>query len=135
RYVVATAIVIVALAALAIALAYDRRIAAIFVGAAVAVFAVLNVVALLVMQAAKHAPRTGSALLRLAVANIHRPGALTPTVVQSLGLGLALLVVVTQIDGNLRRQFMAALPDRAPSLYFVDIPSNQAEAFDAFLRQ
>jgi putative ABC transport system permease protein len=87
------------------------------------------------MQVAKRAPRTGSALLRLAVANIHRPGALTPTVVQSLGLGLALLVVVTQIDGNLRRQFMAALPDRAPSLYFVDIPSSQADAFEAFLRR
>jgi len=135
RYVVATAIVIVALAALAIALAYDRRIATIFVGAAVVVFAVLHIVALLVMQAAKRAPRTGSALLRLAVANIHRPGALTPTVVQSLGLGLALLVVVTQIDGNLQRQFMAALPDRAPSLFFVDIPSSQADAFEAFLRQ
>ena len=135
RYVVATAIVIAALAALAIALAYDRRVATIFVGAAVVVFAVLHIVALLVMQAAKRAPRTGSALLRLAVANIHRPGALTPTVVQSLGLGLALLVVVTQIDGNLQRQFMAALPDRAPSLFFVDIPSSQADAFEAFLRQ
>ena len=39
------------------------------------------------------------------IANIHRPGALTPTVVLSLGLGLALLVTVIEIDGNLRRQF------------------------------
>ena len=50
-------------------------------------------------------------MLRLAIANIHRPGALTPSVVMSLGLGLAVLVTITQIDGNLRRQFMAALPD------------------------
>jgi putative ABC transport system permease protein len=135
RYVVATAIVIVALAGLAILLAYDRRIAAIFIGAAIAVFVVLHLVAMLVMFAARRAPHTGSALVRLAVANIHRPGALTPTVVQSLGLGLALLVVITQIDGNLRQQFMAALPDKAPSLYFVDIPSSQAEAFDAFVKQ
>jgi putative ABC transport system permease protein len=134
RYVAGTALVIAVLAALAILLSYDRRIAAIFVAAAAAVFLVLHIVAVLVMLAARHAPRPRSALIRLAIANIHRPGALTPTVVQSLGLGLALLVVVTQIDGNLRRQFMAALPDRAPSLYFVDIPSADAESFDAFLR-
>ena len=60
------------------------------------------------------------------------PGALTPTVVLSLGLGLALLVTVIQIDGNLRRQFIAALPDKAPSFYFVDIQSADAERFDAF---
>ena len=73
-------------------------------------------------------------MLRLAIANIHRPGALTPTVVLSLGLGLALLVTMIQIDGNLRRQFMAALPDKAPSFYFVDIQSADAERFDAFLQ-
>jgi putative ABC transport system permease protein len=134
RYIAATALVIAVLAALAVLLSYDRRIAAIFVGAAAGVFLVLHIVAVLVMLAARHAPRSRAALIRLAIANIHRPGALTPAVVQSLGLGLALLVVVTQIDGNLRRQFMAALPDRAPSLYFVDIPSADAESFDAFLR-
>jgi putative ABC transport system permease protein len=42
---------------------------------------------------------------------------------------------VTQIDGNLRRQFMAALPERAPSFYFIDIPSTSADAFSAFLQQ
>ena len=52
----------------------------------------------------------------------------------SLGLGLALLVTVIEIDGNLRRQFTAALPDKAPSFYFLDIPSADAERFDAFVR-
>src|SRR6185312_10221743 len=44
-------------------------------------------------------------------------------------------VTITQIDGNLRRQFLAALPDRAPSFYFVDIPSTEAGRFGAFLKQ
>ena len=39
-------------------------------------------------------------MLRLAIANIYRPGALTPSVVMSLGLGLTVLVTVTQIDGK-----------------------------------
>src|SRR5258708_24618583 len=53
----------------------------------------------------------------------------------SLGLGLAVLVTITQIDGNLRRQFLAALPDRAPSFYFIDIPTNDAGRFAEFLKQ
>jgi len=56
-------------------------------------------------------------------------------VVLSLGLGLALLVTVIEIDGNLRRQFVAALPDKAPSFFFLDIQSADAERFDAFLRE
>ena len=48
--------------------------------------------------------------------------------VLSLGLGLALLVTLLQIDGNLRRQFIAALPDKAPSFFFVDIQEADADA-------
>src|SRR5262249_13551675 len=53
----------------------------------------------------------------------------------SLGLGLALLVTVIEVDGNLRRQFIAALPEQAPSFFFVDIQSSDAERFDAFIRE
>ena len=59
--------------------------------------------------------------LRLAVGNIHRPGALTPSVVLSLGLGLTLLVTLALIDGDLRRQISGSLPERAPNFFFVDI--------------
>ena len=52
-----------------------------------------------------------------------RPGALTPSVVLSLGLGVALLVTIVQIDFNLRRQFTAALPDHAPSCLLYTSPS------------
>ena len=97
-------------------------------------FVLLRLVAALLMAIARRLPRPRSTVVRLAIANIHRPGALTPTVVLSLGLGLALLVTVIEIDGNLRRQFMAALPDKAPSFYFVDIPAADAEQFDAFIR-
>jgi len=133
RYVVGAVVTVAALAALAIGLAYDRRIGAMFVGAAAAVFLTLRLVAVGVMALARRAPRPRSTLLRLVIANIHRPGALTPTVVLSLGLGLALLVTLTLIDGNLRRQFTAALPERAPSFYFVDIQDAEAARFDAFV--
>jgi putative ABC transport system permease protein len=133
-YIVATVLVGCALAALAVALAYDRRIAVIFVAAAAGVFVLLRLVAALLMLIARRLPRPASPVIRLAIANIHRPGAITPSVVLSLGLGLAVLVTVIAIDGNLRRQFLAALPERAPSFYFVDIPAADAQRFDAFIR-
>ena len=85
------------------------------------------------MWIARRLPRQGSTILRLAIANIHRPGSLTPTVILSLGLGLALLVTVIEIDGNLNREFTAALPEKAPSFFFLDIPATDASRFDAFV--
>jgi putative ABC transport system permease protein len=134
-YIVATVLAVSALAVIAVKLAYDQRIAAIFVIAAAGVFASLRLVASLVMAAARRLPRPRSTALRLAIANIHRPGALTPSIVLSLGLGLALLVTVIEVDGNLRRQFIAALPANAPSFFFLDIQSSDAERFDAFVRE
>jgi putative ABC transport system permease protein len=135
RYIVAALGAFVALACVAVAAAYDRKIAMIFIAAAAAAFLVLHLVARLLMLIARRIPRPRSTIVRLAVSNIHRPGALTSTVVLSLGLGLALLVTVLEIDGNLRRQFGAALPARAPSFYFVDIQAADVARFDAFVRE
>src|SRR5581483_11858191 len=86
------------------------------------------------MDIARRLPRARSTELRMAISNIYRPGALTPTIVVSLGLGLALLVTVIEIDGNLRRQFSAALPEKAPAFYFLDIQADDADRFNAFVR-
>ena len=135
KHLVWMAVVLALLIAVVIGLSYDKRVAAAFVGAALVVFALLRGIAAALMALARRLPRAQNTMLRLAVSNIHRPGALTPSVVLSLGLGLAVLVTVTQIDGNLRRQFLAALPERAPSFYFIDIPSVDTDRFAAFLKQ
>lgn len=134
RYILLMAVVIAALVAVAVGLAYDKRVAAIFVGSSALVFVLLRGVAAGLMAVARRLPRPRITMLRLAIANIHRPGALTPSVVMSLGLGLAVLVTITQIDGNLRRQFIATLPDHSPSFFFMDIPSNEADRFNTFLQ-
>jgi putative ABC transport system permease protein len=134
RYLALMAVVIALLVAVVVGLAYDKRVAAVFVASSVVVFALLRGIAAGLMALARRLPRTRITMLRLAIANIYRPGALTPSVVMSLGLGLAVLVTITQIDGNLRRQFLAALPDRAPSFYFIDIPTHDADRFAAFLK-
>ncbi len=133
-YIALTAAGAAALIVLAVALAYDRGVAIVYVGVAAGVFVTLRLVASLLMLAARRAPRARATELRMAVANIHRPGALTATIVLSLGLGIALLVTVIEIDGNLQRQFSNELPAKAPSFYFLDIPADLADRFDAFVR-
>jgi putative ABC transport system permease protein len=134
-YLVWMALMIALLIGIAIGLAYDKRVALVFVAASALVFALLRGTASALMALARRLPRSRITTVRLAVANIHRPGTLTPSVVLSLGLGLAVLVTITQIDGNLRRQFLAALPERAPTFFFIDIPSSVSERFTAFLKQ
>jgi putative ABC transport system permease protein len=131
RYTAAVTVIAGAFVTLAVTAAFDRRIAIIFVVAAVTVFGLLRLIASLVMVIASRVPRPRTTVLRLAISNIFRPGALTPTVVMSLGLGIALIVTVLEIDANLSRQFSAVLPERAPSFFFIDIPSAEADRFDA----
>ncbi|MBB3021244.1 putative ABC transport system permease protein [Microvirga lupini] len=135
RYVTALALSVVALVGLSLLAAYDRRIALMFVGAAAGSFLLLRLVAMGIMALARRLPRPRRTAPRLALANIHRPGALTPSLVLSLGLGITLLVTLALIDTNLTRQLTQSLPQRAPSFFFLDIPNQQADAFESFLKQ
>ncbi|MBX5238340.1 ABC transporter permease [Rhizobium sp. NLR22b] len=128
-YILLAAVFMAALASLAILTAYDRFIAVVFVGAIIFAFVVLRLVAALIAWLARRSPRVHSPALRLAIGNIHRPGALTPSVVLSLGLGLALLVTLTLIDGNLRQQLTSRMNEGAPNFFFVDIQSAEVDAF------
>ena len=118
---------------LAVLAAHDRKVALAFVAAAGSAFALLRVVSYAVMAAARRIPHPRNAVLRLALANLHRPGALTPSLVLSLGLGITLLVTLAVIDGSLRQEIGRTLPDRAPNMFFIDVPSGQAVAFRDFL--
>ncbi|PKQ04063.1 MAG: glycosyl transferase family 1, partial [Alphaproteobacteria bacterium HGW-Alphaproteobacteria-11] len=129
-YVVATVAALGALAGLAIALAEARLFALYFVGGAAGVFILLFAAAQGVMALAARAPRVRSPELRLALANIHRPGAPTSAIVLSLGLGLTLLVTVSLINGNLTGEIMGELPDRAPAFFFVDVQPDQIDALE-----
>lgn len=127
-------LLIAALAGLALYVAYDRHIAAIFIVSAIAAFGVLRLVADGIRWLARRAPRVRSTALRLAVGNIHRPGALTPSVVLSLGLGLTLMVAIALIDGNLRRQVTENIPAQAPDFFFVDIQNKDMGDFTKLVR-
>ncbi len=118
------------LAAFTVFTAESRRIAAYFVAGSVGAFVAFPLLAKLVMTAAARVGKPRLAALRLALANLHRPGAPTPIVMLSLGLGLTVLVATALIEGNLRQQLTQRIPGDAPAFFFVDIQSSQIDAFE-----
>lgn len=127
--VASTGAAVLALAALAVLSASDRRTAFWFVLGAAAAFAGFRLLAVGLVQAARCVrPRRPS--LRLALANLHRPGAPTAGIVASLGLGLAVLVAVVLAYGDVATEIGRDLPERAPSFFFIDIQPDQTVDFD-----
>ena len=127
-----------ALAALTVLSAAERGIALWFVGGALATLAAFRLAAWLIALLARRAGRadmmSGWPTLRLALANLHRPGAPTPSVVPSLGVGLTLLVAVGLVEGNIAREITERLPESAPAYYFIDIQPNEIAGFDQAVR-
>ncbi len=119
-----------ALAALIIATAENRFFAIAFVGGALGTLLVFRIGAFALMRGARAFRGVRRPALRLGLANLHRPGAPTPLILVSLGIGLTTLSAVAMIEGNLRRQIAEQLPDAAPNFYFIDIQSDQARDFD-----
>lgn len=128
-YMITAGALLLALIALVLFFVEDQRIAGVFIVGAVAAFIILRGVSSGLRMLARKAPRFRSPALRLAVGNIHRPGALTPSVVLSLGLGLTLVVALALVDGNLRRQITQSLPAHAPNFFFVDIQNTEIDGF------
>jgi len=136
RDAAALALALTALVAYTIGSAATPRIAAGFVAGAVGSVVILRLAAFAIARAARAGARPGARLtrgrpaLRLALSNLHRPGALTVNVVLSLGLGLTVLVAIAMIEANLRTQIVDRLPENAPSYFFLDIQRDQVEAFE-----
>jgi putative ABC transport system permease protein len=135
RYLAGAALAGAALAALAILTSPQRSVAAYVVGATVGAFIALRLVAAGLSLLARRAPKTRFVEWRMAISAIHRPGALTASVVLSLGLGLAALVALTLIDANMRAELLQSEPGVTPSFFFLDVRGADAGAFRDFLER
>jgi putative ABC transport system permease protein len=129
RILAAMAATIAGLVALLVATAEMPLAALAFSGAAGLAVAFFLGLGRAVAWIAARAGGAGGPVLRLAVANLHRPGAMTRPVVMALGLSLTLLVAVKTIEGNAARHLMATLPASAPGLIFINVPPGEGAAF------
>ncbi len=133
RYLVTSLAAALGLAFAGVALAADRKLALIYVAAALGGFALLRAAAALIMVAARRSPRPRRVELRLAIGNLYRPGALTPSIVLSLGLGLTLVVALALIDGNLHRAIERSRNEATPSYYFLGVARTKLDDFRKFV--
>jgi putative ABC transport system permease protein len=120
---------LLALAALAVAGVADRRLGAIFVAVAMVAAGLLVGLAWLVLRAVRLLGQLGSARMRIALANLQRPGANARGVIVALGAGLTVLTMVALLERNLAAEIELHLPERAPGVFFIDIQRDQADRF------
>jgi len=130
----ATTIAIIAGSAAAVlgllVLLAEQRIFVIgFLGGALGLLLLLWLLAGAITWGAARLPRPRGTLARLALANLHRPGAPTRNLVVALGLGLTLFATLATIEGNLAGQINRSIPARAPSFFVLDIPGDARTAF------
>jgi len=133
-YVAATAASAAVLAGIAVLGAQEKLFALWFVLGAAATIAAFRAAAWTVIGMTRRLGRPRRPGLRLALANLHRPGAPTASVVLSLGLGLTVLVAIALIQGNMARQVTDSLPERAPAFFFIDIQPDQIGRFAETLK-
>ncbi len=128
-----TAALAACLAGLAVVSAQDHTVALWFVAGAIAAFVLFRVAAAAIAQGARALGRRRSPMLRMALANLCRPGAAPAPVVLSLGIGLTVLVAVALVEGNLAREVETRLPAAAPAFFFIDIQPGQLAGFKAIV--
>jgi putative ABC transport system permease protein len=115
--------------------ASNKKSALIYVLSILAVFIVLRSLGGLVVWIARSMPKPSALLARLALANLHRPSAITVPLIMSLGLGLTVLVALMVVDTNIRGQIRGEVATKAPSFFFIDIPSQEASSFETFIEK
>lgn len=129
--IAATGLAALALIGLTVATATDRGLALWFSAAALLALAAFRLGAVGLMAIARLAPRLSAPWARLGLANLRRPGAATPLMLVSVGLGLSAVSAVALIEGNVRHEVLDQLPANAPSFFFVDIQADQLARFEA----
>jgi putative ABC transport system permease protein len=129
RYFLMMAVLLLFILGLAIIGSDEPKFAVAVVLASLAALLILRGLGALIARGAARLPRPKQPLLRLALANMHRPGNVTATVVSALGLGLTLFAVLAVIESNLSNQIKRTLPERAPAFFFLDIAHDQVAAF------
>jgi len=134
-YIFLFSITCTALGALLIMTSINRLVSAWFVAGATVGFAFLGLMAVALSALAKRLPQFKTFELRMAISNLHRPGAATTSAILSLGLGLTLLVTLLLIDKNLVQQLEHDMPDKAPSFFFVDIQKAQMDDFETLVHR
>ena len=130
-----TAAIAAVLGSLVAGQAGSLKIAAIFLGGALATLGVLGALGKALTLVARLSRWTRGLAWRHGIANLGRPGGQTTAVVVALGVGVMLLVAVALLEGSLTRELDHAGREAAPSFFFVDVQPDQRAALASIVRR
>jgi putative ABC transport system permease protein len=130
----AMAAALAAIAAIALAGFGERRLTVWYLCGLAGAYVLLAGLARTMVAAAGAAPRASSAIWRYAIANLHRPGAASVSVIMALGLGLSLFVTLALTDRTVSGELRAGIPERAPAYFFLDVRNTELADFIAALK-
>ncbi|MFN3516307.1 MAG: ABC transporter permease [Novosphingobium sp.] len=105
------------------------EMAAGFLAGAAAILGLLGALGWAIRALAARLPRPRRPLLRIALSNLHRPGAQTGALVTALGFGLAAFVLLAAIQTSLDANIQARVPQRAPDYFVLDVPRDRVGDF------
>jgi putative ABC transport system permease protein len=124
-----------AIVALALGTAKQPLLTGGFLGGAALALALLAGLGWAIRRIAARMPRPRDPVWRAALANLHRPGAATGTLVTALGFGLSAFVLLaavqTSIDGTIARR----VPAQAPDYFVLDLPKDKVAEFTALVER
>lgn len=132
RVVLALAAGLAVLFGLTLLLANDLRLVGVYFIAAMLAFGLLRLAALVLIGLLRRLPAARHRLLRQAVSAIIRPGAPTTTVLVSLGMGLALMLLIVTTQSNINSQIASEVSANAPDFVALDINRDTLGTLEAF---
>ena len=121
--------------ALAVLTSPQKLVAAGFLGGAAALFLALAALGVALTRLAARLPRPRGAIARMALANLHRPGAQTSALVVALGFGLAAFVLLASIQTSLDANIARRVPAKAPDYFVLDLPTADLARFEQIVRK
>ena len=108
---------------------------ALFLAGAALLLGLLAGLGWLIRHLAARAPRPADPIVRSALANLHRPGAATSSLVTALGFGLSAFVLLAAVETSLGGNIERSVPARAPDYFVLDIPREGLAQFEGLVRQ
>lgn len=118
-----------AIAALALLTAKDWLLTGGFLAGAAVAFGLLSVTGWGLRRLAAAAPRPRNPVARAALANLHRPGSATGTLVTALGFGLAAFVLLAAVQTAIDGTIAMRVPEKAPDYFVLDVPKDRGAEF------
>jgi putative ABC transport system permease protein len=132
---IASGLLALALAGLALWQAGSWRAAGLFIGALIAALGLLQGAAWMVARLARRLPRWRPLAWRQGLANLYRPGSQVKTILVSVGVGVMVILAIHLVERNILWEIGENIPTNAPSFFFIDIQPDQQDAFARLLAE